>query len=435
MAELIIDSLYHPRPYQKNILKALRSGIKRAVWCVHRRGGKDVTILNYVIEKLIEETQTCYYVFPTYAQAKKAIWDAINIDGMPILNYVPAPFIQQKYQHELKIKLGNGSILQFVGSDNIDSLMGTNPKLVVFSEYAMQSPNAWDYLRPILKVNGGTAIFISTPRGKNHFYTMKQIALDNPSTWFYEELPITATGVLTEADMEAERSSGMSEELIQQEYYVSFDRGVEGSYYGKLMSLASREGRICHVPYETKAPVNTAFDIGYGDSTAIVFYQKIGLELRIIDYYEAHGEGVAHYAKVLQDKPYVYGTHYFPHDAGSGSFATGKTVQQSALEVGLRTIVLPRDDFAVGIEAVRRELATCYFDERKCKTLIDYLSNYHKKYNEIKQVYSDTPDHDKTSHGADAFRYMAMALIHYGNGVGNLTKDKIEDMRRRNYGY
>ena len=402
---------------------------------MHRRGGKDVTILNWVIEELIAKCQTCYYVFPTYAQAKKAIWDGINIDGMPILSYIPKPFMQQKYEHELKIRFGNGSILQFVGSDNIDSLMGTNPKIVVFSEYAMQSPNAWEYLRPILKVNGGTAVFISTPRGKNHFHKLKQIALDNPDTWFYEELPITSTGVLSEADMDAERADGMSEEMIQQEYYVSFERGVEGSYYGKLIAESAREGRIKHVPYEVRSMVNTAWDIGYGDSTAIVFYQKIANELRIIDYYEAHGEGVAHYAKVLQDKPYVYGTHYFPHDAGSGSFATGKSIQQSALEVGLRTVVLPRDDIAVGIEAVRRELATCYIDERKCKILIEYLSNYHKKYNEVKECYSDTPEHDKTSHCADAVRYMAMALVHYGSGANTLSKDKIEEMRKRNYGY
>ncbi len=421
------------------ILTALRRGVKRAVWVVHRRGGKDVTILNYVIERLIAEVQTCYYVFPTYAQAKKAIWDAINIDGMPIMGYIPKPFIQQKYEHELKIKFGNGSVLQFVGSDNIDSLMGTNPKIVVFSEYAMQSPAAWDYLRPILKVNGGTAIFISTPRGKNHFYLQWQIAQDNPDSWFSEKLSIEDTGVLSAADMEAERIDGMSEEMIQQEYYVSFDRGVEGSYYGRLVAEADREGRLGRVPYEIRSVVNTAWDIGYGDSSAIVFYQRIGLELRILDYYEAHGEGVAHYARVLQEKAatmgYVYGTHYMPHDAGSGSFATGKTVAACALEVGLKVTVLPRDSFEVGVEAVRRVLGTCYLDKVKCKLLIEYLSNYHKKYNDKLGSYSDTPVHDISSHGADAFRYMAMALVHYGSGVGSLTADKIKEMRDRNAGY
>jgi len=402
---------------------------------VHRRGGKDVTIFNWVIEQLIKEVQTCYYVFPTYAQAKKAIWDGINIAGFPIMSYIPKPFIAQKYEQELKIKFGNGSILQFVGSDNIDSLMGTNPKIVVFSEYAMQSPIAWEYLRPILKVNDGTAIFISTPRGKNHFYTMKQIALDNSDTWFYEELSIEDTGVLSKADMEEERQSGMSEELIQQEYYVSFDRGVEGSYYGKIIAELSRTDHLCYVPYESRSVVHTAWDIGYGDSTAIVFFQKVGIEIRIIDHYEAHGEGLPHYAKVLQDKPYVYGTHYFPHDAGSGQFATGKTTQQLALEVGMKSTVLPRDDLQVGIEATRRMLTNCWIDSKKCKKLIEYLSNYHKKYNDVKEVYSDTPEHDKSSHSADATRYMAMALLHYGDGGNTLTKDKIDNMRIRNYGY
>lgn len=113
-------------------------------------------------------------------------------------------------------------------SDNIDSLMGTNPKIVVFNEYALQNHSAWHFISPILKVNGGTAIFISTPRGKNHFYELYNCAKSNPE-WHCEKLTIEDTGVLTKADVDKEIAEGMSEELAQQEYMVSFDRGVEGS--------------------------------------------------------------------------------------------------------------------------------------------------------------------------------------------------------------
>jgi hypothetical protein len=131
--------------------------------------------------------------------------------------------------------------------------------------------------------------------------------------WYCEILSIKETGVLTESDIDGIRREGVSEEVIQQEYYCSFDRGVEGSYYGKLIEKARNDRRICAVPYETRSPVHTAWDIGFGDSTSIVFWQEIGGELRIIDFYENHGEGIAHYVKHLQSKPYVYGTQEVYH--------------------------------------------------------------------------------------------------------------------------
>lgn len=417
---------YQPRPYQKKILNALNSGYKRAVWVVHRRGGKDITIFNWVIYKLLTEVCTCFYVLPTYSQAKKVIWDTITIEGFRFLDYIPPEIIANKNKQELKINLVNGSTLQLIGSDNIDSLVGTNPKIIVFSEYAIQSPAAWDYLRPILDVNKGWAIFISTPRGKNHFFDLINMARANPDKWFQEILTIKDTGVLNEEDMEQAKKEGMSEELIQQEFYCSFSRGVEGSYYGKLIEKAREEKRICRVPYETRSPVHTAWDLGFGDSTSVIFWQEIGGELRIIDFYENFGEGLAHYVKHVQSKPYVYGTHYLPHDAGSGSLQTGKTIQDVAEDLGLRTTILPREhDINTGIESVRSMLSIAFIDEEKCKHLIKCLENYHKKYNEKTQSYSDTPLHDWTSHAADATRYMANARIEFGRGPGNMTPEKL----------
>ena len=329
----------------------------------------------------------------------------------------------------MQVRLTNGSLYQLIGSDNIDSLVGTNPKIIIFSEYALQSPAAWDYLRPILDINKGYALFISTPRGKNHFYDLVCMAKRNPS-WFCEILSIKDTDVLSEEDIASIRAEGVSEELIEQEYYCSFNRGVEGSYYGKNISIAREDNRICHVPYETRSPVHTAWDIGYGDSTAITFWQEVGGEVRIIDFYEAQGEGIAHYAKILQNKPYLYGTHYLPHDAGSGSIQTGRTLQDIIWELGVKTTVLPREtDINIGIEAVRSMLSVVFIDCDKCSHLVKCLENYHKKYNEKTQSYSESPLHDWTSHCSDSVRYMANARTQFGRGPGSLTPEKLIQMR------
>lgn len=378
---------------------------------------------------LLNPGWTAFHILPTYSQAKKVIWDSSTNDGFRILDYIPKEVVESKNAQEMKIRFTNGSMYQLIGSDNIDSLVGSNPKIIIFSEYAIQSPAAWNYLRPILDVNKGYAIFISTPRGKNHFYDLMNMA-KGKSDWFCEVLSITDTGVLNENDMENARLEGMSDELIQQEFYCSFNRGVEGSYYGKLIEKAREEKRICNVPYDPRTPVNTAFDIGYGDSTSITFWQEVGGECRIIDFYEAQGEGMVHYAKIIQNKPYLYGTHYLPHDAGSGSIQTGRTLQDIAYEIGLKTTILPREtDIQIGIDGVRSVLNYCFIDEIKCRHLIKCLENYHKKYNDKTQSYSEAPLHDWTSHAADSMRYLCNARIQYGRGPGSLTPDKLKEMR------
>lgn len=421
---------FQPRDYQIPLIQALNSGIKRAVFVAHRRAGKDILAFNWaVLQLLINPGWTCFHILPTYNQAKKVIWDANTNESKRLLDYIPSELIESKNGQEMKIRLKNGSLYQLIGSDNIDSLVGTNPKIIIFSEYAIQSPAAWEYLRPILDVNKGYALFISTPRGKNHFYDLMNMAKTNPD-WFCQVLSIHDTGVLNDADIEKIRLEGMSEESIQQEFYCSFNRGVEGSYYGKLIEKARNEGRVCNVPYDPRSPVHTAFDIGFGDSTSITFWQEVGGELRILDFYENHGEGIAHYAKMLQSKPYVYGTHYMPHDAGSGSIQTGRTLQDVAWEVGIKTTILPREtDIQTGIEAVRSLLSVAYIDEKNCRHLLKCLENYHKKYNDKTQAYSETPLHDWTSHAADSVRYMANARIQFGRGPGSLTPEKLMQMK------
>lgn len=419
-----------PRSYQLQLIQALNSGIKRAVFVAHRRAGKDILAFNWCIfQLLLNPGWTAFHILPTYNQAKKVIWDANTNESKRLLDYIPPEVIESKNGQEMKIRFRNGSLFQLIGSDNIDSLVGTNPKIIIFSEYAIQSPAAWEYLRPILDVNKGYALFISTPRGKNHFYDLMCMARNNKD-WFSQVLSIHDTGVLTEADIDQIRSEGVNEELIQQEYYCSFNRGVEGSYYGRLIEKARQERRICSVAYEPRSPVHTAWDIGYGDSTSVTFWQEIGGEVRIIDFYENQGEGISHYLKLVQSKEYLYGTHYLPHDAGSGSIQTGRTLQDIMWEQGLKTTILEREtDIQTGIEAVRNLLNIAFIDENKCRHLLKCLENYHKKYNDKAQCYSESPVHDWTSHAADSMRYVANARIQFGRGPGSLTPEKLMQLK------
>jgi len=222
-APVTIPYGFTPRDYQLPFLRAADAGIKRIVVVWHRRAGKDKTLFNLVVKRALERVGAYYYFFPTYRQGKKILWDGMDKGGSPFLAHIPASLIQSKNDTEMKIRLINGSVIQIIGTDNVDSIVGTNPIGCVFSEYALQDPLAWEYIRPILRENGGWAVFNFTPRGRNHGYALYQIALKNPDEWYCEVLTVDDTGALTRADIQAERDAGMAEGLIQQEFFCSFD--------------------------------------------------------------------------------------------------------------------------------------------------------------------------------------------------------------------
>jgi phage terminase large subunit len=381
------------------------------VWCCHRRAGKDLTIFNWCIKELIAQVCTCFYVLPTYSQAKKVIWDSINNDGFRILDYLPEQLVAIKNSQEMKIRLLNGSLFQLIGSDNIDSLMGTNPKIVVFSEYALQDPAAWDYIRPILKVNGGYAIFISTPRGKNHFWELFRTAQVTEG-WWCERLTIDDTKVLTEADVKQEMAEGMSEELALQEYYCSFDRGVEGSYYSKLITKMQNEERICPLAYDPYKMVFSSWDLGWDDYTSVIFFQIADDKIKIIDCEERGSTTLAEWKAILMARGYKYGGYLFPHDVehidGLGSGCTRKEILED-LQIPVTTV--PKGIISDGIEAVKVLLSSrIWIDSKKCEKLIKALEHYHRDWDDKHKVYSNKPRHDWSSHLADSLRYLATGL-------------------------
>ena len=407
-----LPHLYKCRPYQQAFWEAMASGKKRAVLVWHRRAGKEKTCWNYMIMQACKRPGTYYYFFPEFSQGRKILWDGMDKEGFKLLHHIPLPLINGTMNStEMKVKLINGSIIQIIGTNNIDSIVGTNPVGCVFTEYSLQDPIAWQLISPILKENGGWAVFNFTPRGANHGLQIYEMARSNPS-WHCELLTVKETGVLTERQIQDERDDGMSEDFIQQEYFCSFTLGIEGSYYARYMQNARDEGRIGCVPPSKQSRVYTAWDIGYGDSCAIIFYQIQGQEIHVIDYYENHGEGLPHYAKILSDKPYIYGGHYAPHDIESHAFSSGLSAKEVGAELGLKFITLPTLKIRIedGIEAVRGLFPRFWIDQVKCRGLIKCLENYRKEFDDRLERYKDRPRHDKYSHGADAARYMAIAV-------------------------
>lgn len=409
MSDIQVPVDWAPRPYQLPMWKYLENGGKRAVAIWHRRAGKDATSLNFTVVQAVQEPGLYWHLLPTYNQGRKIVWDGRTKEGKPFLDAWPPELITSVNSTEMKIELSNGSIWQVVGTDNVDRLVGANPRGCVFSEYSLQDPRAWDYIRPILAENGGWAIFIYTPRGRNHGYDLYNMAKSNPD-WHCELLTTEQTGVLTDKIIEDERKAGMPEEMIQQEFFCSFDAGLVGAYYSQQMGYLLAEKRITKVPYDPALEVHTAWDIGIADSVAIGFVQVYGEEIRMIDYYENSGEGMLHYLKVLRDKPYLYGKHFGPHDLAVREFTSGKSRLEVAAALGLKFTVIPRIGVDDGIEAVRNMLPKTYWDEGKCGRWIEALRQYKKVWDDKKKAFSSQPLHDWTSHAADMTRMLALGL-------------------------
>lgn len=222
-----------------------------AVW--HRRSGKDKTAINAVIPEMMKRVGTYFYIFPTFNQGRKILWSGIDRDGMKFIEHFPKELIKgEPNTTEMKIELKNGSVFQVVGADNIDNLVGTNPVGVVFSEYSLMKARVWEFIRPILAENGGFAIFIYTPRGKNEGWKMLQTAKENTKDWWYEILTVADTKAISKEALEQERKE-MPSDLFDQEYNVKFIDGAS-DVFRKI------DGNIHNE--EIKSEINNQYQIG-----------------------------------------------------------------------------------------------------------------------------------------------------------------------------
>ena len=397
----VITIPYKPRPQ----LVAYHSRKERFACIVaHRRFGKTVGAINDLIRDALTIDRPevrVGYIAPFYRQAKAVVWDYAK----RFTAVIPGVVINES---ELRIDFPNGARLRLFGADNYDAMRGLYFDAVVLDEPADFPANAWPtVIRPTLSDRKGKATFIGTPKGKNDFWDIYANAKNDPA-WFCTMLKASQTGVLDDEELTDARKT-MGEERYEQEFECSFEAAIMGSYYGLEMRKADEEGRIGKVPPEPGIKVITAWDLGVGDSTAIWFAQYVGRERRIIDYYESSGVGLDHYAKVLQDKGYIYGSHILPHDVRVRELGSGKSRLEILAGLGINNVeIAPQIGLDDGIQATRLSLPLTWFDEAKCSRGIEALRQYRIDWDEKGKTWRGRPLHDWTSHGADAFRYLSI---------------------------
>ncbi len=376
-----------------------------ALIVAHRRFGKTVGCINDLIKRSITDAKDrgrYGYVAPYYAQAKDVAWSYLKYYSEPLWGAEPN-------ESELRVDLLNGARIRLYGADNADRMRGLYFDGVVIDEPAMMRGNVWgEVIRPTLSDRLGWATFIGTPAGHNHFYDIRQTAKANPD-WYYAEFLASKTGLLRQSELDAARSD-MTPEQYEQEFECSFEAAIVGAYWGKEVRLAEDVGRITEVAYDKHAPVHTAWDLGIGDSTAIWFWQIVGNEIHVIDWYENSGYGLEHYADVLKERGYTYGEDFVPQDARARELGTGRTRVETLLALKRKPRVVQAHTIEDGINAARVLFPRIWFDKAKCWDGIEFLRQYRADYDEDARVFRNRPLHDETSHTADAFRYLAMAF-------------------------
>lgn len=438
-----LPNKWEARHYQRELFRYLLDGgleSKRAVMVWHRRAGKDSTSINFAAVASQMRVGTIWHMLPTARQGRKVIWDAIDRDGRKVIDQAfPPEMVVNKNNTEMKLECENGSIYQVVGSDNFDSLVGSNPVGVIFSEYSIANPEAWNFVRPILAENGGWAIFIYTPRGKNHGFTLFEMARENPrwfcslktaeDTYRANELPESPdefarlAHVIGPEVIDEERRSGMGEEKIAQEYYCSFETGLEGAFYTAELKSAYEEGRIGNYPWDPHKICQTFWDIGR-DTTAIGITQ-VGPDGHpvIIDYISDRNIGLPEWIKKISVLPYQFeeDSHFGPHDLNHTDWATNRTRLETAAGLGLHFNLVAKLSLADGVDAARQMLRVCKINQPNCQDLLDGLASYHREYDDKRGVFRDIPVHDWASHPADMFRYLSVAWEEYRLNMQNLS--------------
>jgi len=397
----VITIDYRPRPQSIDYHERTQ---RWSCTVAHRRFGKTVREIN----ELIKRAATCdkpsprfAYIAPYREQAKAVAWDYLKRYARPLAAKV--------LESELSIDLVTGARIRLFGADNPDALRGIYLDGVVLDEYGDMRPTLWgEIIRPLLTDRQGWASFIGTPKGKNHFHAIAELAKADDG-WFYQELKASETGIVAATELDDARRQ-MTPEQYAQEFECAFDVPALGAIYATELAACRSEGRIAAIPRDRAALVHTAWDLGVGDDTCIWFWQQVGREIHLIDYYAANGQPITHYLSVLASRGYDYGQHYVPHDAEARERWSAGTMVQVAEAQGIRLTVLPREDVEQGINAARMLFSRCWFDEKKCAAGLDALMNYRREYAEKLGQFKPTPLHDWASHGADAFRYLAMSV-------------------------
>ena len=379
-----------------------------AVIVAHRRCGKTVACINDLIVKaLLENKQHAQYAYiaPFYSQAKSVAWRYLERFSEPVM--------VKANQSELWVELINGARIRLFGADNPDALRGNFLDGVVLDEMADMKPSVWgEIIRPLLADRLGWATFIGTPKGHNAFYDIYNEATKKPN-WYVKVLRADQTNLLPQSELDDAKAS-MSDNQYEQEFLCSFEAAILGAYYGQEMRRITDLDRITSVDYDPMFPCHTAWDLGYNDSTSIIWFQVVYGEIRVLDHHLSNGQAIPFYTMLLEQKEdqygYKYGYHYLPHDARAKTLASGgkSIIEQISAKIDIKHLkIVPNLSLQDGIQATRLALTRCWFDNR-CEELIECLRQYQREWDDDKKVFRDRPKHDWTSHSADAMRYLSI---------------------------
>ncbi len=406
----VIETGYKPREPQKEIHKA----VKRNRWTVavcHRRMGKTVAAINQLIHSALQnEKQSPQYAYiaPTYSQAKRIAWDYLKDYTRPLGGVANVSELRVDFM---------GRRISLYGADNPDALRGIYLDGAVIDEYGDVNPGLFtEVIRPALSDRIGWAMFIGTPKGSNHFKTLRDFAdTEDNENWVLKEFKASETKLIDAEELK-DAKKAMGENKYEQEFEISFEAPIVGAFYGELLKELTDKHRIRELPTEAATQKITAWDLGMSDSTAIWVAEVISGEVRVMDFYEASGESLDHYIGWLDDNGYRDYTHIMPHDVNVRELQTGKSRYQFLTEAGLEIEVAPKASVEDGIQAVRRILPSCWFNKDKTRSGVECLQNYRRVFNEKTSSFQNRPLHDWSSHAADAFRYLALGMDTAGNG-------------------
>lgn len=436
-----------PRPLQAAMRTRMRRFNSRVL---HRRAGKSVDLVNLLIERAVEcpfDEGRYAYLAPTYDMAENIAWTYLSgyTENFPMREVK-----ESRLRVTIPTRRGGRARISLYGVDTPKQrLRGLYLDGVVFDEWALIPPHVWtQQVRPMLSDQNRSgydalldrnqwAVFAFTPFGRNHAYKMHQRAdmwqrglgvvmgesdVDGKegqtmfsNEWAAELHKASETGILSATELASARLD-MEEDEYQQEYECSFDAAIKGAIFGPKLADVRAQGRVAHVPYNPLLPVHTAWDLGHDDCTAIWFVQCLGPEVRVIDFYEASGAGLDHYADILERRAYRYGKHYLPHDVEVVELGTNKSRASVLRGLGVRVTTVPRTKKDDSIAAGRALFARCWFDEAKTAEGLDRLALYRRDWDPNQQVFRQNPKHDLNSHSADAWQTLATGLKRFSPG-------------------
>ena len=401
---------YTPRKYQNYLHQRIRD-YRWSVLVCHRRFGKTVCMINHLLMAALTSKVSnprYAYIAPTFKQAKSIAWDYIK----QFTHKIPGVRFNET---ELRVDLPNKARITLLGSENCDGLRGIYLDGCVIDEYANVNDRLFpEIIRPALSDRKGFCIFIGTPQGmNNNFYELFQHA-KGADDWFYFKAKASETKVVDQDEL-TKAKEVMGENKFKQEFECDWIANIEGSIYGKTLAKIENQRQITRVPYDPSLPVNTAWDLGVSDHSAIIFFQQLGRSINIIDYHEERGQGMPHFIELVKNKEYIYKDHFAPHDIEVTDFSNGKTRREVAYQLGIRFKVVPKLPLEDGIHATTMTLPRCWIDVDHCKKLIDALRHYHRKYLDKNRMFRSKPVHDWSSHACDALRYMSIGLTEISN--------------------